>query len=159
MVPDVTAKVFRTWKASTILQEELDKIRVDEDSTDSEKKARYDEALIKVALALNHKRLAGGTDEKMRKIEEKIKEYQEKKEKAKTEAQKKRIQTSIDNQKIKLSAAEENVAVSTSKANYLDPRISVVYCKRHELPIEKVYNKSILRKFKWAMDTKTTWKF
>ncbi|KAK1274463.1 DNA topoisomerase 1 [Acorus gramineus] len=31
----------------------------------------------------------------------------------------------------------KTVALGTSKINYLDPRISVAWCKRHEVPIEK----------------------
>ena len=33
-----------------------------------------------------------------------------------------------------------------------DPRISVAWCKRNEVPIEKVFNKSLIAKFHWAMD-------
>lgn len=32
----------------------------------------------------------------------------------------------------------KSVALGTSKINYMDPRISVAWCKRHEVPIEKV---------------------
>lgn len=32
----------------------------------------------------------------------------------------------------------KTVALGTSKINYLDPRISVAWCKRNEVPIEKV---------------------
>jgi len=38
----------------------------------------------------------------------------------------------------------KTVALGTSKINYLDPRISVAWCKRHEVPIEKVWNSSLL---------------
>ncbi|KAL2347547.1 hypothetical protein Fmac_001547 [Flemingia macrophylla] len=31
----------------------------------------------------------------------------------------------------------KTVALGTSKINYLDPRITVAWCKRHEVPIEK----------------------
>lgn len=46
----------------------------------------------------------------------------------------------------------KTVALGTSKINYLDPRITVAWCKRNEVPIEKVFNKSLLTKFLWAMD-------
>ncbi|KAJ9562919.1 hypothetical protein OSB04_008079 [Centaurea solstitialis] len=46
----------------------------------------------------------------------------------------------------------KTVALGTSKINYLDPRITVAWCKRREVPIEKVFNKSLLAKFAWAMD-------
>ena len=32
----------------------------------------------------------------------------------------------------------KTVALGTSKINYLDPRITVAWCKRHDVPIEKV---------------------
>jgi DNA topoisomerase-1 len=32
----------------------------------------------------------------------------------------------------------KTIALGTSKVNYLDPRITVAWCKRHEVPIEKV---------------------
>lgn len=32
----------------------------------------------------------------------------------------------------------KTVALGTSKINYMDPRITVAWCKRHEVPIQKV---------------------
>lgn len=53
----------------------------------------------------------------------------------------------------------KTVALGTSKINYLDPRISVAWCKRHEVPIEKIFNKSLLAKFAWAMDVEPDYRF
>ena len=49
---------------------------------------------------------------------------------------------------------EENktIALGTSKLNYLDPRISVAWCKKFEVGIEKVYNKTQREKFRWAIE-------
>jgi DNA topoisomerase-1 len=38
----------------------------------------------------------------------------------------------------------KTVALGTSKINYLDPRITVAWCKRHEVPIEKVWTSSLV---------------
>ena len=46
----------------------------------------------------------------------------------------------------------KEIALGTSKLNYLDPRISVAWCKKWEVPAEKIYNKSQRDKFAWAMD-------
>jgi len=48
---------------------------------------------------------------------------------------------------------EENktIALSTSKLNYLDPRISAQWCKMHNVPLSRVYNKTQQSKFKWAI--------
>ncbi|GAY54822.1 hypothetical protein CUMW_159690 [Citrus unshiu] len=53
----------------------------------------------------------------------------------------------------------KTVALGTSKINYLDPRITVAWCKRHEVPIEKIFNKSLLAKFAWAMDVDPEFRF
>ncbi|KAL3508430.1 hypothetical protein ACH5RR_027831 [Cinchona calisaya] len=53
----------------------------------------------------------------------------------------------------------KTVALGTSKINYLDPRITVAWCKRHEVPIEKIFNKSLLAKFAWAMDVDPAFRF
>lgn len=57
---------------------------------------------------------------------------------------------------------EENktIALGTSKLNYLDPRISVAWCKKYDVPIEKIYNNTQRSKFKWAIDlTSADFKF
>lgn len=46
----------------------------------------------------------------------------------------------------------KEIALGTSKLNYLDPRISVAWCKKWDVPVEKIYNKTQRQKFAWAMD-------
>ncbi len=53
----------------------------------------------------------------------------------------------------------KEVALGTSKINYMDPRITVAWCKRCEVPIEKVFPKTLLDKFNWAMAVTPDWKF
>jgi DNA topoisomerase-1 len=53
----------------------------------------------------------------------------------------------------------KTVALGTSKINYMDPRITIAWCKRNEVPIEKVFNKSLLSKFTWAMDVDWHFRF
>jgi len=49
--------------------------------------------------------------------------------------------------------------LGTSKTNYNDPRISVTWCKTNDVPIEKVFPKTLRSKFIWAMSTDPSWKF
>ena len=53
----------------------------------------------------------------------------------------------------------KTVALGTSKINYLDPRITVAWCKVHEVPIEKIFNKSLLSKFHWSMGIEPEFRF
>ena len=67
----------------------------------------------------------------------------------------------INKLEIDIRNREENkeVALGTSKINYMDPRISVAWCKRCEVPIDKVFAKTLRDKFNWAMAVEPTWKF
>jgi len=66
-------------------------------------------------------------------------------------------------QKKQLQAAVKEdlkmVALGTSKINYMDPRITIAWCKRNDVPIEKIFNKSLLGKFSWAMETEPDFVF
>ncbi|TFK21974.1 topoisomerase I [Coprinopsis marcescibilis] len=53
----------------------------------------------------------------------------------------------------------KEVALGTSKINYLDPRITVAWCNTHDVPIEKIFSKTLLSKFPWAMGVDNVWKF
>ncbi|EJD52512.1 hypothetical protein AURDEDRAFT_111181 [Auricularia subglabra TFB-10046 SS5] len=53
----------------------------------------------------------------------------------------------------------KTVALGTSKINYLDPRITVAWCKKNDVPVERMFNKSLLVKFPWAMGADADWKF
>ena len=45
----------------------------------------------------------------------------------------------------------KNIALGTSKINYMDPRITISWCKNMEVPIEKIFPKTLRSKFAWAM--------
>ena len=53
----------------------------------------------------------------------------------------------------------KTVALGTSKINYMDLRITVAWCKSVELPLEKIFTKTLRQKFSWAMDTSPSWRF
>merc|ERR1712224_963125 len=67
----------------------------------------------------------------------------------------------VENAKMKRQTKEDlaTVVLGTSKINYLDPRITVAWCKKHDVPLAKVFNKSLLQKFPWAMDVPGEWRF
>ena len=45
----------------------------------------------------------------------------------------------------------KTVSLTTSKINYLDPRITVAWAKKWDVPLEKLFSKTIRQKFPWAM--------
>jgi len=72
-----------------------------------------------------------------------------------------KVKASIIKWKAKKTEKDENKAVSltTSKINYIDPRISVAWAKKNDVPIEKIFSKKLRQKFPWAMDVDDDWKF
>lgn len=56
----------------------------------------------------------------------------------------------------------KEVALSTSKINYIDPRLTVVFSAKFNVPIEKFFSKTLREKFKWAIESirdDSTWEF
>eukprot|EP00742_Colponemidia_sp_Colp-10_P003983 GILJ01004249.1.p1 GENE.GILJ01004249.1~~GILJ01004249.1.p1 ORF type:complete len:682 (-),score=165.09 GILJ01004249.1:78-2078(-) len=108
-----------------------------------------------------------GLEGKKRKVKAEKKEDDEEKEKkmpADAEKTRKAIQRQkarIEDHELKMKIKDDNktVALTTSKINYMDPRITVAWCKSHEVPIEKNFNKSLRSKFPWAMYVEPSWQF
>uniref|UniRef100_A0A672P4N0 DNA topoisomerase I n=1 Tax=Sinocyclocheilus grahami TaxID=75366 RepID=A0A672P4N0_SINGR len=173
-MPGLTAKVFRTFNASTTLQDQLNKLTTG-GMTVEEKILSYNRANRAVAILCNHQRAAPKTFEKsMQLLQEKAVRNNhsddgnrratssrldsrvtrclmllEKKEKAVQ-----RLSEQLKKLQLQETDREENkvIALGTSKLNYLDPRISVAWCKKHQVPVEKIYNKTQRDKFAWAID-------
>eukprot|EP00815_Leptocylindrus_aporus_P003941 CAMPEP_0116075842 /NCGR_PEP_ID=MMETSP0322-20121206/16875_1 /TAXON_ID=163516 /ORGANISM="Leptocylindrus danicus var. apora, Strain B651" /LENGTH=820 /DNA_ID=CAMNT_0003565977 /DNA_START=153 /DNA_END=2615 /DNA_ORIENTATION=- len=67
----------------------------------------------------------------------------------------------ISKMELDLKHKDDNkeVSLGTSKINYMDPRISVAFCKRNEIPIEKIFSRTLRDKFNWAMAVPPYWEF
>ena len=47
----------------------------------------------------------------------------------------------------------KNVSLGTSKVNYIDPRITIIFMKKHNIDINKLFTTALQDKFIWAIDT------
>ncbi|XP_066147365.1 DNA topoisomerase 1 isoform X3 [Euwallacea fornicatus] len=177
LMEGLTAKVFRTYNASWTLQQQLDKLTNEDDSI-AEKILSYNRANRAVAILCNHQRaVPKGHQKSMDALKEKIETKREQvkdaerqvkdaqrdakhgsvKEKVVYDKKKKmleRMREQLAKLEIQETDRDENktIALGTSKLNYLDPRISVAWCKKYGVPIEKIYNKTQRDKFRWAID-------
>ncbi|CAG5135291.1 unnamed protein product, partial [Candidula unifasciata] len=178
LMDGLTAKVFRTFNASKTLSEQL-ALLTNPDDPPAAKMLAYNRANRAVAILCNHQRSVPKSFEKsmenlMKKIDQKKDEIKEvkkqikgikadyKKEKSvrtKTLYEKKkkhlaRLEEGLTRMEVQATDKDENkeIALGTSKLNYLDPRISVAWCKKYGIPLEKVYNKTQRDKFRWAID-------
>jgi len=172
LMSGLTAKVFRTYNASHTLQQQLDEL-TPEDGTVAEKVLAYNRANRAVAILCNHQRAVPKTHEKsMENLVNKINNKKEEiknvkkdlknlkkgsKDHEKKNATLKRLKEQLQKLEMNRTDKEEGkeIALGTSKLNYLDPRISVAWCKKYDVPIEKVYNKTQRDKFRWAIDMAT----
>lgn len=73
----------------------------------------------------------------------------------KADAQISKLDSRISTARLLLQDRRENssVALTTSKINYIDPRLTSMYAKRYEVPVEKLFNKTLREKFAWAFDS------
>ncbi|CAN0915822.1 DNA topoisomerase 1 alpha [Linum grandiflorum] len=188
LMPGLTAKVFRTYNASITLDEQLYEETEDGDVAEKMvvyQKANKQVAIIcnhQRTVSKSHDSQMMKLTERIDKAKQEMKELKTDLERAKKgkpplkgadgkpkkdltpEAIEKKIASEmrkIEKHEMDMKTKEDlkTVALGTSKINYLDPRITVAWCKRHEVPIEKIFNKSLLAKFAWAMDVDPQFRF
>jgi DNA topoisomerase-1 len=160
----LTAKVFRTYNASNLFANELDTITKKYSEYDKDDKYDllldgFNKANAKVALLCNHqKNISKNFSEQTTKLKDQIKELKEKKKNAKDQSKYadkiKKLRTKLD-----LKQELKNLSLGTSKINYIDPRITVSFMKKHDIQIDKIFNKSLQEKFKWAFEVDREFSF
>ncbi|PNT62067.1 hypothetical protein BRADI_5g24917v3 [Brachypodium distachyon] len=188
LMPGLTAKVFRTYNASVTLDAMLNKETEDGtllQKISIYKRANKEVAII----CNHQRAVSKSHDSQMAKLNEKIDELKVQRDGLKAELEKAKkgkrpgddkdgsrkkkltpemlenkisgIEAKIEGMVITKNNTEESktVALGTSKINYLDPRITVAWCKTHEIPINKIFSKTILEKFGWAMDVGPGFRF
>ncbi|XP_010449383.1 PREDICTED: DNA topoisomerase 1 alpha-like isoform X3 [Camelina sativa] len=188
LVPGLTAKVFRTYNASITLDAMLNQETKDGDVTQKivvYQKANKEVAIIcnhQRTVSKSHGAQIEKLAARLEELREGLKELKTNLDRAKkgkpplegSDGKKLRNlepnawEKKIAQQNVKIEKMERDmhtkedlktVALGTSKINYLDPRITVAWCKRHEVPIEKIFTKSLLEKFAWAMDVEPEFRF
>jgi DNA topoisomerase-1 len=152
-----TAKVFRTRLASTLMYNELKKIILKKKDSEADKKLKFDKANVAVAEILNHQRTVSVKNkEVIEKYQKQLKDLKKEMRNKKNsggniDGIKKRIETKT--KQIQSKSDTLNVAINTSRANYIDPRIVVSWCLDNDLEISKVYTAPMQKKFNWAIST------
>ncbi len=200
LLPGLTAKVFRTFNASVILDNELKKNSPTKQDTIDAKNLFYQQANKQVAILCNHQKTLSKqqelgmerNDELITEMEQQLVFLQDLKSKlvafgnvevcvtipenftnlfkenekdkitltkceSKIASLEKKIATSRSKQLVKKDTA--TVALGTSKLNYLDPRITVAYCKRTEFPLSKVFSSTMITKFPWSLAAEENFDF
>ncbi len=169
---NLTAKVFRTYNASNVFQKELKKINAKFDSYDKEDKINllldeFNKANAKVAMLCNHqKNITKSTNKQIENLDNMIKNAKNKLRAAKKSKKKNpekiaKMEDTLKKLKAKkiLKIELKNISLGTSLLNYIDPRSVIAFLKRHNIPAEKIFSKTVSNKFQWAMDTDPNYVF
>jgi len=158
-VPKLTAKVFRTWKCTKTLKEELDKSGVTKADPDFRKNYAAKMANLKVAEVANHKRKIPPTfDDRLKKKEESLKFMQLQLKAKKAEGKKtESLETRIEKAKLDLELTKltREYNLGTSLKSYIDPQAYVKWAKKVKFDIIKFYPTTLRNKFNWALQEKT----
>lgn len=157
----LTAKVFRTFNASNIFSKELRKVSKKYDGYEGDDREKllleeFNKANIKVAKLMNHqKNISKSHGEQIEKLNTQIKALSSKLRSVKTTpARAKQLRKRIKDLKTKkkLKSELKNLSLGTSKINYIDPRVTVSFVRLHGFPLDKLFTKAMMDKFKWAFD-------
>jgi hypothetical protein len=165
-------------------------VEYDEDATDEEKIADFNSVNRRVAVQLNHKKglteavkarlqkdreAIDGLKRELRGLKKEVKESEDSKEIDKLHIKIDKLSKQIKTKELKLRERDQSkeIALDTSKKNYIDPRIVKAWAERVGLHTEeeeedeetcdedeeervhgvkKVYTSAHMKQFKWAID-------
>ncbi|MBN1358103.1 DNA topoisomerase I [Candidatus Bathyarchaeota archaeon] len=154
----LTAKVFRTWRCTKTVNEELAKSPVTKEDPEYLKKFHAKMANLKVAEVANHKRMVSPKfEERLAKKEAQLKEMKAQLQQKKGEGKKTAsLETRIEKKKLDISLTKrtKEYNLGTSLKSYIDPTAYVQWARKVDFDLEKFYPKTLRNKFSWALHGK-----
>src|SRR5207253_881373 len=120
----------------------------------------YNKSNLRVAIICNHKKNIGKSENKqIENLNNMIKKIKVQIRKAKSTKKKnpdkiKKLQNKLNRLKAKkeLKIELKDYSLTTSRLNYIDPRITIAFLKKHNIPVEKVFSKQLIERFQWAFN-------
>jgi DNA topoisomerase-1 len=159
LMEGLTAKVFRTYNASNLFNYELDNTVIKSNMSENDKfnflLNEFNQANIKVAQLCNHqKNVQKNFKEQIQKIDEEIDKIKIDKsnETSKSKINKFNLKLKKLKAKKELKLDLKNISLGTSKINYIDPRITISWIKKHDFPVDKIFSETLRDKFRWAFE-------
>jgi DNA topoisomerase-1 len=157
-MPKLTAKVFRTWRCTKTVREELERSGIVKEDPEYKKAYAAKMANFKVAEVANHKRKVPPTfDQRLEKKEANLKALEAQLEVKKTAGKKtEALENRIAKAKLdlELTRLTKEYNLGTSLKSYIDPTAYVKWAKKVKFDIEKFYPKTLRNKFSWALQSK-----
>ena len=148
-MPGLTAKVFRTFHASKVVEDYLNSANVSPSQPDFVKKHVATEANLQAAIVCNHKRKPPKNfEESLAKRKERLEKLKEASAAKMTETRRKAIEK-LD-MKIKETQETREYNLRTSLKSYIDPRLYYAWGKKVDYDWKQYYPKTFQRKFSWV---------
>jgi len=165
-LPNLTAKVFRTYIATAIVKEHLATPTLKVNKNESEFKKVYVAKIanLDAAITCNHKKGIDPRNPASKKSSEKFEQsiankkekirqlkLELKEKKWKTELQKLKKEQRLEKLEFQLRLQQEtkDYNLGTSLRNYIDPRVFKSWCEFVNLDWTKIYTSTLQRKFMW----------
>ncbi|RDJ35808.1 MAG: DNA topoisomerase I [Crenarchaeota archaeon] len=159
IVKGLTAKVFRTYLASTVVNSYLKNHDNVKSKSANEKLYHAKMANLEAAKMCNHKRTIPKTYETaLQKKKETLKKAKEST--PKTEKQKEKLKDRIEKLKLQIDLSEKtkDYNLGTSLRNYIDPRVFKAWTDEVGAEWEKLYTAALQKKFLWVKSEDVKWK-
>ncbi len=159
IVKGLTAKVFRTYLATTVVKNYLKNVDKLDSKSENIKIYHAKLANLEAAITCNHKRTIPKTfEEALNKKKEALEKL--KKTASKTEKQKEKLKLREEKMKLTIELTEKtkDYNLGTSLRNYIDPRVFKAWTDQVGLEWEKLYTSALQKKFQWVTKADTDWK-
>lgn len=165
VMPGLTAKVFRTYHATQIVEKSLHSAKVTSLDFDFMKKHVAKMANLEAAKACNHKKqISKNWQASLLKMRTRLKKLRVRKreiqaQKTRKKETKIRRLHKIDERikklqlQIRLKEATKEYNLNTSLKSYIDPRTYYRWSESVEYDWRQIYSKSLQRKFRWVKTT------
>ena len=159
IVKGLTAKVFRTYLATTVVKSYLKKVNGLDSKSENIKIYHAKLANLEAAITCNHKRTIPKTfEESLKKKKDTLEKL--KKTNAKTEKQREKLKLREEKMELTIELTEKtkDYNLGTSLRNYIDPRVFKAWTDQVGLEWEKLYTSALQKKFQWVTKVDTDWK-
>lgn len=151
----LTAKVFRTWRTTEVVKKYLDNSDTKKEDAEYVKTFHAKMANLEGAKVANHKRMIPAKfDERLAKKKTRLKELQlqlegKRNQGKKTDAVVGRIEKAkLD---VELTERTKEYNLGTSLKSYIDPQVYVEWASKVDYNLEKLYPKTLRKKYSWAL--------
>ena len=158
-MPGLTAKVFRTYQATSIVRSYLERhSRFPPSTYEFEKLYRARRANLEAAIKCNHKRTPPKNwEEGLAKKTERLRAIKGQDPKTEKQATKRQERLSKLKFDVQLARETRDYNLNTSLRNYIDPRVYKSWSEHVGFDWTTIYSKSLQRKFQWANRARLQW--